>query len=210
LTQGRTAVADAIPFFSETPMGKFVPSTKGIDYGKRLQTPQPTAAQPTEPTPTEPCCADPKPAAVKPSPHPHLDRVLAQTEPRQGPADYDPQFCIDVVEVMGEGFSLTAFAGAINASRKTLNAWVADHPAFAAAVERGRAARTRALETQFLTAGTGAKVAAHVFALKNAAPEDWRERPDAETAKGANATIVVIDNDRGDPPAHTSKGSDVG
>jgi hypothetical protein len=194
-------------------MGKFVPSTKGIDYGKRLQTPPPAAAQPTEPTPTDPKPADPKPAdpkpadaKAKPSPHPHLDRVLAKTAKREGPADYEPQFCTDVVEVMGEGFSLTAFAGAINASRKMLNAWIADHPAFAAAVERGRAARTRALETQFLTAGTGAKVAAHVFALKNAAPEDWRERPDAEGAKGVNATIVVVDNDRDDPPAQTPSG----
>jgi hypothetical protein len=142
--------------------------------------------------------AEPRKVEARPSPHPHLDAVLAATEGRKGPTDYDPQFCTDVVDVMGEGFSLTAFAGAIDASRDMLNAWIASQPAFAAAVERGRAARTRALETQFLTAGTGAKVAAQVFALKNAAPEDWREHPDAQTAKHDGATIVVVDNARGD------------
>lgn len=127
----------------------------------------------------------------KPSPHPNLDRVLEATADRVGPADYAPGFCRDVVAVMGEGFSLTAFAGAINASRKDLDAWSANQPDFAAAVERGRAARTRALEMQFLTAGTGAKVAAHVFALRNAAPQDWRERPDAEAKALPNITFVL-------------------
>jgi hypothetical protein len=192
-------------------MGKFVPATKGIDYSKRLPTPPPDAPPPDhlqlgELQPDTPQPGEPKPSAAKPSPHPRLDRVLLETAKREGPTDYNPQFCADVVAVMGEGFSLTAFAGAINASRQMLNAWIAHHPAFAAAVERGRAARTRALETQFLTAGTGAKVAAHVFALRNAAPEDWRERPDAEGAKGVNATIVVVDNDRDDPPAQTQSG----
>ncbi|MHB8284424.1 MAG: hypothetical protein ACYDD1_07085 [Caulobacteraceae bacterium] len=126
-----------------------------------------------------------------PSPHPHLDAVLAKTTARCKPADYTPDFCTDVVRVMGEGFSLTAFAGAIDASRKMIEAWIAAEPAFAAAVERGRAARTRALEMQFLTAGTGAKVSAHVFALRNAAPEDWRERPDAEAKVLPNITFVL-------------------
>jgi hypothetical protein len=133
----------------------------------------------------------PAKVAPKPSPHPHLDRVLALTESRPGPAQYEPEFCADVVAVMGEGFSLTAFAGAINASRKMLDSWIKLEPDFATAVERGRAARTRALETQFLTAGTGAKVAAHVFALRNAAPEDWRDRPDVEAKILPNITFVL-------------------
>lgn len=133
-----------------------------------------------------------------------LDRVLGRRADRDGAAVYRAEFCKDVVGVMGEGYSLTAFAGAIGVSRPVLDAWCKAHPLFAAAVERGRAARTRALETQFLTAGTGAKVAAHVFALRNAAPEDWRERPDAEAGKPEAATIIVLSNDRDGPPDDSS------
>ena len=184
-------------------MGKFVPASKGIAYPPKTIPPAPGEVDPAAPAP------DQKAAGAKPRPHPHLDGVLKQTELRTGPTDYDPQFCSDVVAVMGEGFSLTAFAGTINVSRQDVDAWIAVHPDFAAAVERGRAARTRELETQFLTAGTGAKVAAQVFALKNAAPQDWREHPDAETAKREAATIVFVSNDRGDDLAKRA-GRDVG
>ena len=119
--------------------------------------------------------------------------------PRRDPVlAYEPALCAEVVKIMGEGYSLTAFAGHIGVSRPTLDGWIAEYPEFKAAVQRGRAARTCLLEDQFLDGGTGAKVAAHVFALKNAAPEDWRDRPEAERAKAESVVVEVPGNGRDD------------
>ncbi len=76
----------------------------------------------------------------------------------------------------GRDFSLTAFGGEIGVSRETLDAWRAKHPTFSQAVNVGEAARTRALEKKLLDANAGARVTAHVLALKCAAPEEWRDK----------------------------------
>jgi hypothetical protein len=110
-------------------------------------------------------------------------------------AGYRPDYCEAVVAVMGRGHSLMGFAGEIGVARSTLTNWIKAHPEFAEAVERGKAARTRALEAEFLTAGTGAKVAAQVFALKNAAPEDWNERPGGDR-KAETAVVEMPANGR--------------
>ncbi|HWE46867.1 MAG TPA: hypothetical protein VG407_12650 [Caulobacteraceae bacterium] len=91
---------------------------------------------------------------------------------------YDDAFREAVVAFMGRGFSLTAFGGEIGVSRATLEAWRKRHRAFDKAVKVGEAARARALEAQLLDAESGAKVSAHVFALKWAAEETGREGGD--------------------------------
>ena len=124
-------------------------------------------------------------------------RARPKRAPRAPVSGYDPGLCAEVVEIMGEGYSLTAFAGHIGVSRSTVSDWIKAYPDFAAAVERARAARACRLEDEFLEGGTGAKVAAHVFALKNAAPDDWRERPEAETGpKGPEIGFIMPENGR--------------
>jgi transposase len=91
------------------------------------------------------------------------------------PVGYDPAYCQAVIGHMGQGFSLTAFAGDIGVARSTVEAWIDEHPDFAQAVEIGRAKRTAALERTLLAAETGPKVTAHVLALKRAAPEEWTD-----------------------------------
>jgi hypothetical protein len=49
------------------------------------------------------------------------------------------------------------------------------HRDFADAVSRGRAARTAFLERKLLSARYGAQASAAIFALKNAAPDEWRD-----------------------------------
>ncbi len=137
--------------------------------------------------PQHPPAAKPKEAAQTMSPPP---------EPY---TEYTPKLCGEIVDYMGLGYSLTAFAGWAGVSRETLKTWMDENPEFAAAAERGRAARTRFLEKQFLDGGPGLKVAAHVFALKNAAPEDWRDRPEAEGSKPPGAVVEVPGNGRDHP-----------
>jgi transposase len=76
---------------------------------------------------------------------------------------------------MSRGFSLTAFAGEIGKDRTTVYEWMARHREFALAVSRGRAGRTNWLEGKLLRSRKGAETTAAIFALKNAAPDEWRD-----------------------------------
>ncbi|HEY3812840.1 MAG TPA: hypothetical protein VGL66_06410 [Caulobacteraceae bacterium] len=96
-----------------------------------------------------------------------------------------PSDCDAVVGFMGQGFSLTAFAGEMGVSRETLVRWRRKHRAFDAAVKAGEAARALALEKKLMAANSGASVSAHVFALKCAVPEEWRDKPGAGEETGA-------------------------
>jgi len=91
------------------------------------------------------------------------------------PTDYRPEYCEDVIEYMGQGYSLTAFAGSIGQARETMYLWQRAHREFMNACNRAKAARVQALEAKLMSARRGGEVAAAIFALKNAAPDDWRE-----------------------------------
>src|SRR4051812_9430948 len=98
-------------------------------------------------------------------------------EERCGPSDYTPDACDQVVMLMGTGLSLTAAAGAMGVSPETINRWRDEHEEFRDAISRGRAARVLILETQMLASDNSAVINARRFALINAAPEEWREKP---------------------------------
>ena len=76
---------------------------------------------------------------------------------------------------MAKGFSLSAFAGSIKQSRETVYDWIGKHPEFSDAVSRARSMRLVPWEEKLLKCEKGADVAATIFALKNADPEEWRE-----------------------------------
>ncbi len=57
------------------------------------------------------------------------------------PLKYKPEFCDDVVEFMGKGFSLEAFAGHVRVARQTVYDWREKYPEFKAACNMGQAAR---------------------------------------------------------------------
>lgn len=92
------------------------------------------------------------------------------------PSKYDPAYCDQLIEFMGLGFSLTAFAGEISVARSTINEWMGEHPEFSEATKIGQAKRTQRLEGTLLAGESGPKVTAHIFALKNADPEGWRDK----------------------------------
>lgn len=111
------------------------------------------------------------------------------TKPVEGaevgrPSKYDSAYCDQVIDFMARGYSLTAFAGEITVARSTINEWMAAHPAFSEAVKIAQAKRTRGLETTLLAGETGPKVTAHIFALKNADPEGWRDKQEIEHSGG--------------------------
>lgn len=96
------------------------------------------------------------------------------------PSKFKPTFCNEVIETMATGLSLTAFAGEIGVARSTINEWMGEHPEFSEAVKVAKAKRTMALEKQFLASSDRAVVTSRIFALKNADPDEWREKQHVE------------------------------
>lgn len=96
------------------------------------------------------------------------------------PTKYDPSYCDRLIDEMAQGYSMTAFAGGIPVARSTINKWASEHPEFSEALKIGAAARTRYLEQTLLTAKDGPTVTSRIFALKNAAPEEWRDKHEVE------------------------------
>lgn len=110
--------------------------------------------------------------------------------PAGRPSKYEERFCDEVIEDAKLGFSLTAFAGKIGVDRDTILEWSRVHPEFSVAVRRHKAIRARTLEEGLLKAdATGPNVTSRIFALKNAAPEDWKEVARAELTGRDGAAI---------------------
>ena len=96
--------------------------------------------------------------------------------PRGGrPSEYRPEYCRAVIDFMAQGFSLTAFAGSIRVAKDTVYEWIKVHPQFSDAVARARVARVTALKAKLLRSRKGAETSAAIFALKNAAPVEWKD-----------------------------------
>jgi transposase len=96
------------------------------------------------------------------------------------PTDYLPEYCEIAEAKMREGFSKTATAGHLGICKATLDNWCKAHPEFLGAIKRGETARTLKLETDLLSAPDGPTVTSRIFALKNAAPDEWRDRKELD------------------------------
>ena len=94
------------------------------------------------------------------------------------PTKYRKEFAQIAYDTMAEGFSKTATAGKLGISRDTFHRWSQDNPDFSDAVKKGEAARTLWLESKLLEAPDSPTVTSRIFALKNAAPEEWRDVKD--------------------------------
>ena len=96
------------------------------------------------------------------------------------PTKFQETYCNEVIETMGTGLSLTAFAGHIGVARSTINEWMNAHPQFSEAVKIGTAKRVAYLERRLLDGEIGPRVTSHIFALKNADPEEWKDKREIE------------------------------
>ena len=106
---------------------------------------------------------------------------MSQDAPRPvgRPSSYDPKFCDMVVEDMGQGYSLTAFAGLIGVCKATLNNWMDEHPEFLDAVKRAKAARLRDWEANAINmranGGGPGGATITIFGLKNMGGDEWSD-----------------------------------
>ena len=104
---------------------------------------------------------------------------MAET-PFGRPTKYDPAFCDVVRETMALGYSKSATAGKLGVCKSTFDNWCAEYPDFLGAAKDGEMLRTLKLETDLLSAPDGPTVTSRIFALKNAAPDEWRDKQQVE------------------------------
>jgi len=107
------------------------------------------------------------------------------------PSKYDPAFCEVVEAFMAEGFSKMAAAGEIGVCYDTITNWMAVYPEFFQAVKRGEAKRAVKLERDLLDAESGPRVTSRIFALKNAAPDEWRDKQTLEHGSDPDRPVLV-------------------
>lgn len=96
------------------------------------------------------------------------------------PTKFRDTYCGEVIAAGQKGLSLTAFAGMIGVARSTINEWIASQPTFSEAVKVHAAKRTLYLEQTLLSSEQGPQVTARIFALKNADPENWKDKHEHE------------------------------
>lgn len=122
--------------------------------------------------------------------------------PAGRPTKYKEAYCNEVINVLATGLSLTAFAGEIGVARSTVNEWIDNFPEFSEAVRVAKAKRTLALEKGMLSAVNGPAVTARMFALKNADPDEWRERKDINFEQPGGPMRIIVEG--GLPSGHAS------
>lgn len=94
------------------------------------------------------------------------------------PTDYKPAYCDEAIAHLGEGFTLTSFAGIVGASRQTVYDWADAHPEFLDAIKKGRAKGQHLWEQRLSKQamdGAG-NTAAIIFAMKNLYQDDWADK----------------------------------
>lgn len=92
------------------------------------------------------------------------------------PTDYTPDLGERILALMEEGLSLAAAAAECNVHRQRVYEWEERHPEFADTVKLARVKRQAFLERRLLSASEGPVVTSSIFALKNAGPDDWRDK----------------------------------
>lgn len=115
------------------------------------------------------------------------------------PTAYKPSFGEEIISLMATGLSLTAAAAELGFHRDTIYEWKSKHPEFSDTVKLAQAKRQLFLEKRLLSADVGPVVTSTIFALKNAGPEDWREKVINEHSGPGGRPIeatVTTDRDR--------------
>lgn len=113
--------------------------------------------------------------------------------PAGRPSDYKDSYGEEILQLMAEGLSLAAAAAEMGIHRQRVYEWEEKHPEFADTIKLARSKRQLFLERRLLKADQGPVVTSTIFALKNAAGEDWRDKQEHEHTGKDGAAIEVED-----------------
>lgn len=112
------------------------------------------------------------------------------------PTDFKPGMGEEILQFMASGLSLAASAAELGIHRQRVYEWMERHPEFADTVKLAQAKRQLFLERRLLSADAGPVVTSTIFALKNAGPEDWREKVETQhsgSIKVDRVERVIVD-----------------
>ena len=109
--------------------------------------------------------------------------------PAGRPTIFEPEFGDQILALMTQGLSLTAAAAEMNVHRQRVYEWTERHPEFADAVKLAQAKRQLFLERRLLEADSSPLVTSTIFALKNASPDDWKDKHEVQHG-GLTITIA--------------------
>ena len=109
------------------------------------------------------------------------------------PTDFKPAMGEEILSLMASGLSLAASAAELGIHRQRVYEWMDRHPEFADTVKLAQSKRQLFLERRLLSAEAGPVVTSTIFALKNAGPEDWRDKHEVEH-KGLTVQIAPDDS----------------
>lgn len=96
---------------------------------------------------------------------------------------------------MASGLSLAASAAELGIHRQRVYEWMEKNPEFADTVRLAQSKRQLFLERRLLSAEIGPVVTSTIFALKNAGPEDWREKVEQDVTHKGGVTITISSDD---------------
>lgn len=107
---------------------------------------------------------------------------------RGRPTDYTPELGEQILAKMQEGLSLAAAAAECDVHRQRVYEWEQRHPEFAELTKLARVKRQAFLERRLMSAADGPIVTSSIFALKNAGPDDWRDKREVEHSGGVEVS----------------------
>ncbi len=126
--------------------------------------------------------------------------MTEEAKPAVGrPTKYKPTYCEEVISLMATGLSFMAACAELGVHRTTAYDWAKEYPEFADALNLGRGKRVLFLERRLLgqpnadgeVVMSGPVVTSTIFALKNAAPEEWRDKHEHEVGGKGGAPIQI-------------------
>lgn len=104
------------------------------------------------------------------------------------PTIFEPELGERILTLMSEGLSLAAAAAECNVHRQRVYEWLDRHPEFADTIKLAQAKRQAFLERRLLSSDQGPVVTSTIFALKNAGPDDWRDKREVEHSGAMEVT----------------------
>lgn len=108
------------------------------------------------------------------------------------PTDFKPAMGEKILSLMAAGLSLAASAAELGIHRQRVYEWMDRHPGFADTVKLAQAKRQLFLERRLLSAELGPVVTSTIFALKNAGPEDWRDKHEHDLNHGVQDSLAEL------------------
>jgi transposase len=110
--------------------------------------------------------------------------------PAGRPSEYNPQYADEILRLMASGLSLTAAAAELGFVKQTIYNWADKYPEIMDAIKLGQGKRTNFLERRLLSAESGPVVTSSIFALKNSAPDEWRDKQELEHTGKDGANLI--------------------